>query len=211
MLWLSSATGGIVDGTLVCGLTLQLILFPIFLFWLGRLRPKDVGLDLTRLWPAVQLIVLIWIGCQILHITIFLLMAKPVEVNPAWGSGNWRFALSDWLGQLFGNCPFEEVLFRGFLLPQCLLLAVHWLPESKRWKHLLIALLLSQGVFAFSHIIFNMKNPEGQWFSLVVCYGCASGHGGAGCSLSFRDIAMTPVSLRKYSCQCDPSAKRHRV
>ncbi|MFN7843994.1 MAG: lysostaphin resistance A-like protein [Pirellula sp.] len=163
MVWLSSATGGIVDGTLVCGVTLQLILFPIFLFWLGRLRPKDVGLDLTNLSPAIQRIVLIWIACQVLHIAILLLMVKPIEVNPAWGSENWRFALSDWFGQLFGNCPFEEVLFRGFLLPQCLLLAMHWLPESKRWKHLVIALLLSQGLFAFSHIIFNMKNSEGQW------------------------------------------------
>jgi hypothetical protein len=167
MVWLSSATGGIVDGTLVGGVTLQLILFPILLFWLGRLRPKDVGLDLTRLLPAIPLTVLIWIACQVLHIAILLLMAKPIEVNPAWGSENWRFALSDWLGQLFGNCPFEEVLFRGFLLPQCLLLAMHWLPESKRWKHLTIAMLLSQGLFAFGHVIFNMKNPEGQWLLIA--------------------------------------------
>jgi membrane protease YdiL (CAAX protease family) len=42
--------------------------------------------------------------------------------------------LSDWLGQLFGN---------GFFL--------------------VIALLFSQGFFAFGHVIVNMKNPERQW------------------------------------------------
>jgi membrane protease YdiL (CAAX protease family) len=163
MAWLSSATGGIVDGTLVACVTLQLILFPFFLFWLGRLHPKDVGLDLTRLWPAVKLTLLIWITCQILHLAISWSLGKPIEINPAWGSENWRFALSDWLGQLFGNCPFEEVLFRGFLLPQCLLLAMYWPPASQRWKHLAIALLLSQGFFAFGHVIFNMKSSGSQW------------------------------------------------
>lgn len=162
MVWLSSATGGIVDGTLVAGVTLQLVLFPIFLFWMGRLRPKDVGLDSTRLWPAVKLTLLFWITCQILHLVIWLSLGKSIEIHPAWGSENWRFAVSDWLGQLFGNCPFEEILFRGFLLPQCLLLAMHWLPESKRWKHMVIALLLSQGYFALGHVIFNLHQPQGQ-------------------------------------------------
>lgn len=167
MVWLSSATGGIVDGTLVAGVTLQLVLFPIFLFWLGRLRPKDVGLDLPRLWPAVKLICFVWITCQILHLAISFSLGKSIEINTAWRTENSRFAMSEWLGQLFGNCPFEEILFRGFLLPQCLLLAMHWLPESKPWKHLAIAMLLSQGYFALGHVIFNMKNPEGQWLLIA--------------------------------------------
>ena len=83
------------------------------------------------------------------------------------GAGSWRFALSEWLGQLFGNCPFEEVLFRGFLLPQCLLLTKHWIPESRRWKHLAIALLLSRGYFALCHVFFNLHQPEGQWLLIA--------------------------------------------
>jgi membrane protease YdiL (CAAX protease family) len=126
-----------------------------------------VGLDLTRLWPAVKLILLFWITCQILHLVISLSLGKSIEMNQAWESENWRFALSDWLGQLFGNCPFEEVFFRGFLLPQCLLLAMHWLPELKRWKHLAIALLVSQGFFGFSHIFFNIQSSEGQWLLIA--------------------------------------------
>lgn len=160
--WLSSATRGMTDGTLVAGVILQLVLVLGILIGLGRLRPKELGLDLKLVWPAIQLTVLIWIACQVLHIAILLLMAKPIEVNPIWGAGSWRLALSEWLGQLFGNCPFEEVLFRGFLLPQCLLLAMHWLPQSRRRKHMAIALFLSQGYFALGHVIFNLHQPQGQ-------------------------------------------------
>jgi membrane protease YdiL (CAAX protease family) len=165
--WISSATGGMINGTLVAGVTLQLVLVLGILNGLGRLRPKELGLDLKLLWPAIQLTVLIWIACQVLHIAISLLMAKPIEVNPAWDAGSWRLALSEWLGQFFGNCPFEEVLFRGFLLPQCLLLAMHWLPESRRWKHMAIALLLSQGYFALGHVFFNIHQPQGQWLLIA--------------------------------------------
>lgn len=167
LIWLSTATEGLINGTLVVGVTYQIVIILGILIGLGRLRPKELGLDLKFLWPAIQLTVLIWIACQVLHIAISLLLAKPIEVNPAWDAGSWRLALSEWLGQFFGNCPFEEVLFRGFLLPQCLLLAMHWLPESRRWKHIAIAMLLSQGYFALGHVFFNTHQPEGQWLLIV--------------------------------------------
>ena len=129
--------------------------------------PRELGLDLPRLWPAVKFTFLIWLASQILPFAVMSLPWKPVEFNPLWGAGSWRFALSEWLGQLFGNCPFEEVLFRGFLLPQCLLLTKHWIPESRRWKHLAIALLLSQGYFALCHVFFNLHQPEGQWLLIA--------------------------------------------
>lgn len=165
--WLSSATGGLVDGTLVGCVTLQIVIVLGILIGLGRLRPKELGLDLTHLWPAVKLTFLIWLASQILQFALTPLLGKSIEINPLWGAGSWRIASSEWLGQLFGNCPFEEVLFRGFLLPQCLLLAMHWVPQARRWKHLAIALFLSQGYFALGHVMFNLHQPEGQWLLIA--------------------------------------------
>jgi membrane protease YdiL (CAAX protease family) len=164
----SSATGGLINGTLIAGVTFQLVIVPGILIGAGRLRPRELGLDLPRLWPAVKFTFLIWLASQILPFAVMSLPWKPVEFNPLWGgAGSWRFALSEWLGQLFGNCPFEEVLFRGFLLPQCLLLTKHWIPESRRWKHLAIALLLLRGYFALCHVFFNLHQPEGQWLLIA--------------------------------------------
>jgi membrane protease YdiL (CAAX protease family) len=59
------------------------------------------------------------------------------------------------LAQLFGNALAEETIYRGFLLPQT------WLKlpiaQHPGWR-LLLTVLISQGVFALSHIpnrIFN--------------------------------------------------------
>ena len=72
-------------------------------------------------------------------------------------------AAGEWLGQLLGNCPYEEVLFRGFLLPQCGLLAMRWVPKARPRALIAVALVLSQALFAVGHVFLNLHLPEGQW------------------------------------------------
>ncbi len=163
LVWLADATGGIVDGTLVAGLTLQLIVVVGLLFGVARLRPQDLGLDPRRLLPALKLLVATWGAIQIVLLFLLPLCGQEIGINAHWTAGGWPRAVGEWLGQLLGNCPYEEVFFRGYLLPQCGLLAMRWMPRSRSRTQVAVALLLSQALFAVGHVFFNLHLPQGQW------------------------------------------------
>ena len=167
MRWLWHATGGIVDGTLVAGVTLQVIVVAGLLFGVARLRPRDVGLDLRRLWPALGFLIAAWAAIQLLLVLILPLCGQGIGLGPHWTTGGWRGAVGEWLGQLLGNCPYEEVFFRGFFLPQCGLVAMRWMPRARPRSLVAAALVLSQALFALAHVFFNLHVPQGQWLLLA--------------------------------------------
>ena len=163
MPWLGTATGGIIDGTLVAGVTLQVLVIVGLLIGVGRFRPEHLGLDARRLWPAVRFVVAAWVAIQLLLLLILPLFGQRISLGSQWTAGGWRKAVGEWLGQLLGNCPYEEVLFRGFLLPQCGLLAMRWVPKARPRALIAVALVLSQALFAVGHVFLNLHLPEGQW------------------------------------------------
>ena len=163
MRWLGHATGGIVDGTLVAGATLLAIVVVGLLFGVARLRPRDVGLDPRRLWPALGFLITSWAAIQLLIVLFLPLCGQRIALGPQWTADGWRGAVGEWLGQLLGNCPYEEVFFRGFLLPQCGLLAMRWMPTARPRTLVAAALLVSQGLFALGHVFLNLHLPQGQW------------------------------------------------
>ncbi len=70
-------------------------------------------------------------------------------MNPAWGSAAGAYgALGDWVGQIFGNAPYEELVFRAFWIPQIYL---RW-PSRFVLVRLICAVVLSQAFFATIHI-----------------------------------------------------------
>lgn len=163
MAWIGQATGGIVDGTLVAGVTLQVLVIVGLLIGVGRLRPGHLGLDRQRLWPALRFVVMAWVAIQSLLLVLLPLCGQPIGLGAHWTEEGWRRAAGEWLGQLLGNCPYEEVLFRGFLLPQCGLLAMRWVPKAGPRALVAVALVLSQALFAVGHVFLNLHLPEGQW------------------------------------------------
>ena len=167
MRWLGHATGGIVDGTLVAGVTLLAIVVVGLLFGVARLRPRDVGLDPRRLWPALGFLIAAWGAIQLLLVLILPLFGQRIGLGPQWTADGWRGAVGEWLGQLLGNCPYEEVFFRGFLLPQCGLVAMRWMPTARPGTLVAAALLSSQGLFALGHVFLNRHLPQGQWLLLA--------------------------------------------
>ena len=167
MRWLGHATGGIVDGTLVAGVTLLAIVVVGLLFGVARLRPRDVGLDPRRLWPALGFLIAAWGAIQLLLVLILPLCGQRIGLGSQWTADGWRGAVGEWLGQLLGNCPYEEVFFRGFLLPQCGLVAMRWMPTARPGTLVAAALLSSQGLFALGHVFLNLHLPQGQWLLLA--------------------------------------------
>jgi membrane protease YdiL (CAAX protease family) len=159
------ATQGLIDFTLMLGLFLQVLIIGILVIGIGRLRPRELGLDIAKLPAGVAWTFAAWLAAQLVTLLICVVAGEPIGLNPAWSFGSWTQPAGEWIAQLFGNAALEEVLYRAFLFPQCVWLASTWFRDrSDRWR-IAIALLISQGCFALGHIPFNFVGGgwSGQW------------------------------------------------
>jgi membrane protease YdiL (CAAX protease family) len=159
------ATQGLIDFTLMLGLFLQVLIIGILVIGIGRLRPRELGLDIAKLPAGVAWTFAAWLAAQLVTLLLCVVAGEPIGLNPAWSFGSWTQPAGEWIAQLFGNAALEEVLYRGFLFPQCVWLASSWFRDrSDRWR-IAIALLISQGWFALGHIPFNFVGGgwSGQW------------------------------------------------
>jgi membrane protease YdiL (CAAX protease family) len=164
--WLPSATDELINITFAFTVPVQLVLIGGFLMGICRLRPREIGLDLSKLPAAVILTLLIWAVTQVILVIVYGFAGQEIAINPEWKGGGWPRASGMWIGQLFGNTLLEEVIYRGFLLPQILLLMLIWLPKPRPGISIFLALVLSQVLFAVLHVFYNAHEPEGQWLLL---------------------------------------------
>jgi uncharacterized protein len=165
--WFPEATAGLINVTSAYTLPLSLVLIGGLLIGIYRIRPSEIGLDVAKLPAALVLIAILWAINQILLVSSFALLGQEIALNREWTDGRWSWEAGQWIGQLCGNTFLEEVLFRGFLLPQCILLMRIWMPIMGPRMHIFAALVLSQGLFALPHVFFNANQPEGQWLLLA--------------------------------------------
>lgn len=143
---LRTATSGLVAPALVANL-LVLSIIGLVIFGIGRLRPSDVGCQAPAVGPALLVIVAYWIAMQGVLALVVTFGDGPLVWHQEWQRPG--FVAGDLLGQFLGTALIEEMVFRGFLLPQ------FYLKASRRCRWgvaLVIALLGSQMAFALSHI-----------------------------------------------------------
>jgi hypothetical protein len=134
----------------------------VVLMGIGRLRPVALGLDIRKVVPAVAWTFAIWLAALLVSAGVAAIAGERVALDDGWQAGKWSVTAGEWLGQILGNAPFEEILFRGFLLPQCLWLCLRWRGGASDRKSVLFALVLSQLIFALGHVPFNLVNGSGQ-------------------------------------------------
>ncbi len=164
---LASATGGVFTGSLIVNVIFLVIIVGGVMFIRGGLRLYDVGLIMRRLGGGVVFTLAFWGAAQLVHLLAGLLYRGYVAFSPALNDPGFMIGLV--LAQIFGNALFEEIAYRGFLFPQLYL----WLGERQRnpWKRLGLALLISQGAFALSHIpnrIYLGMTPDAIAFDLLL-------------------------------------------
>lgn len=145
---LASATGGLLTGSLVANLAFIGVIAVRIILHHGELRAYDVGLVWRRIPMGVLVTLGIWAAAQVVHGLAGLLTYGEVRVAPVWNSAGMYILIGMVLTQLFGNALFEEIAYRGFLFPQ---LYLRWQRLRPVWR-LIAALLVSQGIFALSHI-----------------------------------------------------------
>lgn len=147
---LASATGGLFTGSLLANLVFIAALVLVIILGVGRLRLYDIGLVRRNIMPGLVYTVGLWLVAQIVHLLAGLATYGTVSLNAEWLTYGVGFMIGLLLTQIFGNALFEEIAYRGFLVPQ-LYLRLERL-RDRPWKRLFAALLISQTAFALSHI-----------------------------------------------------------
>ena len=143
---LERATGGLIDATLQANL-LNILLFSLIVFGWGKLRPKDVALDWSKVGQALSLTALLWIATQAIVLLINWINGD-VHLDPLWSERGVTVVLGALIAQLLGNALFEEMQYRGFYLSQFYLKLK---TADEKWR-LIWAVLAMLLLFMLSHI-----------------------------------------------------------
>jgi membrane protease YdiL (CAAX protease family) len=138
--------GGVVGETFVACL-LQLSLQLAVILGLGRLSLRDVGVTPRGVLGGLAIAFWVWLAVQVVLLAGALINGDPVALDPHVD----RLHLRMLVDQVAGNAPAEEIVFRGFLLVQCVLIAQRVLGPRKRTAWV-AGLVLSQTFFALTHI-----------------------------------------------------------
>lgn len=163
---LAQETGGLFNLTLSANL-LNFAVFVVGLLMLGlKQRPTWLGLDLKRLPAGVAATLAIFALAETTQAAAAWALGEPIVLSESWSRKTWTASAGVWIAQLFGNAFFEEVMYRGFFLPQTYLLAALRL-NRRPVACLAVALVLSQGVFTAIHLPVNAAHDVPPIFLLV--------------------------------------------
>lgn len=148
-------TGGLVSATWMANIVLLVVVVGV-LRWRGGLHAVDLGLGTRGLLSGVVVTISLWAGLNAFQVLSAVNMHTLVEANPDWAQLGVLRIVGAFLAQLLGNALFEEILFRGVLFEQ---LRVRFLDRGMRpAKSLLLALLISQALFALIHVPLRLSS-----------------------------------------------------
>jgi uncharacterized protein len=142
----------------------------IILFGWGHLKPREVGCVRKALLPALLFFLGFWIVAQVCFAFLSWISTGTLEWNIAWEQ-NWVAVIGLLIAHLFGTGIYEEVAFRGFMLPQ-LFLKFGGSPENQTRKHVLYAILVSQIVFSLLHIPTLLSTGANSGFIIARLGAC---------------------------------------
>jgi membrane protease YdiL (CAAX protease family) len=162
---IAKSTGELVQVPLIVG-PFYFAMVGTVIFGLGQLRFSDVGWRLADVVPSLLVTLAFWAAMQPALAIWGVATGGELQWNEVWttSSGAGRI-FGELLSQLLGNALLEEMVFRGFFLPQL------YLKASARFRPataLVIAMLGSQLLFAFTHIpnrLFVNEWPVEEFFA----------------------------------------------
>jgi CAAX protease family protein len=154
---IAQATSGLILPTLVFYL-LSIIIIVVILFMLfGKLKLKDLGVESDKVKQAFFITIILWITINCVCAISSLLVDGGINWHSSWAEKGILVVIGIFFGQIFGNAFYEEIAFRGFLLPQ-FYLKFGGTGEGNTKQKLLVALIVSQLYFALIHIPHRLVN-----------------------------------------------------
>lgn len=142
-------TGGLISPIVLAGIIELVVLVFAVMLWFGGLRPRDLGIQGAHVLNAALIALLVWGGIQAVLSGLAASGHFDAALNPTLAHGPGRFG-GKILEATLGSAFIEEVMYRGFLVPQLYLLARRW--SSSRRVRAAIAIGLPQLYFGLSHI-----------------------------------------------------------
>ncbi|MEW5826454.1 MAG: type II CAAX endopeptidase family protein [Candidatus Bipolaricaulota bacterium] len=142
------ATRGLISPTLVVNLALLAICVGGVLRLAGGLRWRDVAGGSWAFRQGAASVLLLWVITQAIAAATVRLAGEAVLLDPAWTGVGSLAVVGNVLAQVAGNALFEEIAFRGVLLPR----VFRRLRTKRPWLRPLLAVALSQALFALFHI-----------------------------------------------------------
>jgi uncharacterized protein len=150
---LSHMTHGLVNATLQANAMLLIVGVGGLILWAGRLRLRDLGLPAPAIGPALRFALLLWVCINLFDVGRLLVAHAPLALHPTWTDPGVLHTCGAFIAQIFGNALYEEILFRGFLTVQLVLL----LRGLGKVPALVLGLVLAQAVFALIHVPLEIR------------------------------------------------------
>src|SRR5207244_2665762 len=112
---------------LAAGLRMAVVIGAVLL-WLGKLGFRDIGLAWERVPSALLLAVLTWLLAQAIALVAGVAASGEVRLDAEWQQRQLLPTFAALATHLLTVSLYEEVAYRGYLLPQFFLILV------ERWK-----------------------------------------------------------------------------
>lgn len=144
------ASNGWINANLVMFVPLTLVIIGGMVMAWGGQRLPDLGLAAGWALRLLLFLGLGWAAIQVIALVAALAMGTGIALNPAWAEYGAGTLLGLIIAMVLGTAPFEDGLFRGYLLPQLyLMIGDRIAGETAR---LIAALLLCATIFAVWHL-----------------------------------------------------------
>lgn len=164
---LNSITAGFVIPTITNYTVYIIVIIGIIIAWPGKISGKSVGLIKTKVFPALGYTLGIWIIPQLIILIYLTITGGQFILSEFWLKYGLVTGLGVICGQFFGNALYEEVIFRGFLVPQFYRRFSKSIRKIET-KALIFSIILSQLVFALIHIPNRIHNGESNVINLLI-------------------------------------------
>lgn len=166
------SAGWLTPSLVANGLMLALVVGVVLCAW-GRLSSHALGLRRSELLPAALVLLGGWLLLNVAAALWQLATQGEVSWAAGWRERGYASMLGGLLAQLVGNALYEEILYRAVLLRQ-----LYWRSALSRRGALVMAVAVSQALFALMHIVTFLVQGDQAWLALgralsVFCAGCA--------------------------------------
>jgi uncharacterized protein len=145
---LTELTKGLVQRALLPNIAIILVFIYGLLIIYGKFKPSELGLEREELLQAIWVIAIVILMLQVISTASGAISYKTLTIGNLWSKVSGSTALGILISQLLVVAVQEEIIFRGFLMPQVYL-------RIKKVKYIVrmgFALVISQGLFAVWHI-----------------------------------------------------------
>jgi uncharacterized protein len=163
-----TATLWLVNSVFLDYLVALIIIVFFILMVAGKMKSRDIGIQWKLLPQAIFVVLVFWALLQLCGILINQLSGGHLGFSSHWAKQGLTISIGEYIGQFFGCTPFEEIIFRGFLLPQIFLKLQNTKLQNHTLRRLIISLVISQMVFALWHIPRLVSNGDSLLSSIFM-------------------------------------------